>query len=110
MLPLLQGHAPCALVGFGAVKLWRSAAPTLHTFFDALMDPSLQTCFPPAQCETPPFLPLQGVLPASAASQSSTNDNSKTLARCFFIPHPNEITDIDLFHSALGPTPKRTFG
>ena len=64
MLPLLHGHDPWAGVALGATKFWRSPEPALQTFLDALIEPSLQTNFPEAQCETPPFLPLHGVFPA----------------------------------------------
>ena len=94
MLPLLQGQAPCKLVAFGAVKFWRSPAPTLQTFLDALIEPSLQTNFPLAQWDTPPFLPLQGVLPACAATDSSASEkriNSLLAVRCL-VPSPGRAS------------------
>ena len=81
MFPLLHGHAPCALVAFGAVKFWRSLVPALQTFLDALIDPSLQTCLPPAQWDTPPFLPLQGLLPACALPANNSMQASAGMIR-----------------------------
>ena len=42
---------------------------TSHTFFDALIDPSLHTNVAPAQWETPPLRPEHGVFHAEAARQ-----------------------------------------
>ena len=90
MFPLLHGHAPCALVTFGAVKFWRSLVPALQVFLDALIEPSLQTCLPPAQCETPPFLPLHGLFPAYAVPANSSTETNMTTLRALrnFTAHP----------------------
>lgn len=47
------------LARIGASKLDEAGMPE-HTFFDPLIEPSLQTKFVPAQCATPPLLPEHG--------------------------------------------------
>jgi len=68
-LPLLQGQLPAptgaALAGASRAPP-PTAVPAVQIFFDALIEPSLQTNDPPAQREIPPFFPEHGVLPASA--------------------------------------------
>jgi len=64
-LPLLQGQLP-ELTGTAVAGASRAPPPAVHTFFDALIEPSLQTNDPPAQWEMPPFFPEHGVFPASA--------------------------------------------
>jgi hypothetical protein len=57
----------------------------VHSFRDALIEPSLQTNWPAAQCDIPPLRPEQGVLPAQASRlESPANsiiDHSMTLDR-----------------------------
>lgn len=50
------------------------------------MEPSLQTNLPPAQWETPPLLPLHGVLAASAAFENVNAISKTRIARIIFHP------------------------
>jgi hypothetical protein len=65
-LPLLQGQLPAPPGAAFAGASRAPSPPAEQIFFDALIDPSLQTNDPPAQREIPPFFPEHGVLPASA--------------------------------------------
>jgi len=59
------------------------APAALHTFLEALIEPSLQTNWPAAQCETPPLRPEHGVLPAAAApiAMQATSNSQAILFR-----------------------------
>jgi hypothetical protein len=66
--PALHGQLPAAAGAEGANRAPLPLPAALHTFFEALIEPSLQTNWPAAQCEIPPLRPEHGVLPADAAA------------------------------------------
>lgn len=82
--PALHGQLPAAAGAEGANRAPLALPAMLHTFFEALIEPSLQTNWPAAQCEIPPLPPEQGVLPACAAAlavQASTKSQAMTPRR-----------------------------
>lgn len=60
MFPLLHEQPVLGAVGRGFVTIGPPYPEQI--FFDPLMEPSLQTKFPPAQWDMPPFRPEHGVL------------------------------------------------
>ena len=64
-VPLRQSQAVAGPFGSTINPCGFASGPE-QNFFDPLIEPSLQTNFPPAQCAMPPLPPEHGVLAAKA--------------------------------------------